>query len=34
MAPNNVVIMNKKVDRRAGHVLYMFGPWAAYLGGS
>ena len=32
--PNNVVIMNKAVTGAPATFSYMFGPWAAYLGGS
>lgn len=34
VAPNNVVIMNKKVTGAPATFVYMFGPWAAYLGGA
>ncbi len=34
VAPNNVVIMNKKVTGAPATFVYMFGPWAAYLGGT
>jgi peptide/nickel transport system substrate-binding protein len=34
VAGNNVVIMNKKVTGVPATFQYMFGPWAAYLGGS
>ena len=34
VAPNNVVIMNNKVTGAPATFVYMFGPWAAYLGGT
>lgn len=34
VAANNVLIMNKKVTGAPATFVYMFGPWAAYLGGS
>jgi peptide/nickel transport system substrate-binding protein len=34
VAPSNVVIMNKAVTGAPATFSYMFGPWAAYLGGS
>ncbi len=34
VAPNNVLIMNKKVTGAPATFVYMFGPWAAYLGGA
>jgi peptide/nickel transport system substrate-binding protein len=34
VAPNNVVIMNKSVTGAPATFVYMFGPWAAYLGGT
>lgn len=34
VAPNNVVIMNKSVTGAPATFSFMFGPWAAYLGGS
>ena len=32
--PNNVVIMHKSVTGAPATFSYMFGPWAAYLGGT
>jgi peptide/nickel transport system substrate-binding protein len=34
VAANNVLIMNKKVTGAPATFVYMFGPWAAYLGGA
>lgn len=34
VAANNVLIMNKKVTGAPATFVYMFGPWASYLGGS
>ena len=34
VAPNNVVIMNKSVTGAPATFSYMFGPWAAHLGGN
>jgi peptide/nickel transport system substrate-binding protein len=34
VAANNVLVMNKKVTGAPATFVYMFGPWAAYLGGS
>ena len=34
VAGNNVVIMNKSVTGAPATFSYMFGPWAAYLGGT
>lgn len=34
IAPNNVLIMNKKITGAPATFSYAFGPWAAYLGGS
>jgi peptide/nickel transport system substrate-binding protein len=34
VAPNNVLIMNKKVTGAPATFVYMFGPWAVYLGGT
>jgi peptide/nickel transport system substrate-binding protein len=34
VAGSNVVIMNKKVTGVPATFVYMFGPWAAYLGGA
>jgi len=34
VAANNVVIMNTKVTGAPATFVYMFGPWAAYLGGA
>ena len=34
VAGNNVLIMNKKVTGAPATFVYMFGPWAAYLGGA
>jgi peptide/nickel transport system substrate-binding protein len=34
VAANNVVIMNKKVTGAPATFVYMFGPWATYLGGA
>jgi peptide/nickel transport system substrate-binding protein len=34
VAGNNVLIMNKRVTGAPATFVYMFGPWAAYLGGS
>jgi peptide/nickel transport system substrate-binding protein len=34
VAANNVVIMHKDVTGAPATFVYMFGPWAAYLGGS
>jgi peptide/nickel transport system substrate-binding protein len=33
-AANNVLVMNKKVTGAPATFVYMFGPWAAYLGGA
>jgi peptide/nickel transport system substrate-binding protein len=33
-APNTVLVMNKKITGAPSTFQYMFGPWAAYLGGS
>ena len=33
VAPSNVVIMNKAATGAPATFSYMFGPWAAYLGG-
>ena len=34
VAANNVLIMNNKVTGAPATFVYMFGPWAAYLGGA
>jgi peptide/nickel transport system substrate-binding protein len=34
VAANNVLIMNKKITGAPATFVYMFGPWATYLGGS
>jgi peptide/nickel transport system substrate-binding protein len=34
VAANNVLIMNKKITGAPASFVYMFGPWAAYLGGA
>jgi peptide/nickel transport system substrate-binding protein len=34
VAPNTVLVMNKKVTGPPSTFSFMFGPWAAYLGGS
>jgi peptide/nickel transport system substrate-binding protein len=34
VAANNVLIMSKKVTGAPATFVYMFGPWAAYLGGA
>ena len=34
VAGNNVLIMNKAITGAPATFVYMFGPWAAYLGGS
>lgn len=34
VAPNNLLIMNKAVTGPPATFSYMFGPWAAYLGGT
>ena len=34
VAPNTVLVMNKKVTGPPSTFSFMFGPWASYLGGS
>ncbi len=34
VAANNILVMNKKVTGAPATFVYMFGPWAAYLGGA